>query len=177
MSDTENTGKPAEENTGRTAEENGEQPGEQQTPTVEDLQAQIEKITAESRKWESRSKENYEKAQKYDEAERARMSAEERLNADLEEASTRAAEAEERAQTAEAELARYKVAVEFSLSDEDATALEGITDEKQLRALAERLSERSTGPRPHRSQGRRHGSASGPASTGDLFAQTLDGLF
>ena len=142
------------------------------TPTVEELQAKLDDLTKHSRKWEDRAKENKAAKDELERQARERMTEDERRSADFESLQTRAAEAETRAATAEAALERYKVAVEFSLSAEDAAALESVTDPDALRALAERLSGRSSAPKPHPSQGQRAG-ATPPTSHGDIFAELV----
>ena len=56
-----------------------------ETPTLEDLQAKVEELTKESRKWESRAKENGSKAREFDEQRKAAMTDAERAVAEAEE--------------------------------------------------------------------------------------------
>lgn len=151
--------------------------GEETTPTIEELQAALDKATKESRKWEDRSKANKTAAERLAELERASMSDAEKATADRTALETSLTEAETRATTAEAALARLQIAIEFGLDKEDTEALEGVTDEAALRTLAARLSGRSEprSPRPHPTQGRR---GTKPAGTpAQAFADALDGLF
>ena len=69
-----------------------EKPAE--TPTLEQLQARLEEITKESRKWESRAKENGTKAREYDEQRKAAMTEAERAVAEAEAKGRTAATAE-----------------------------------------------------------------------------------
>lgn len=148
-----------------------------ETPTVEALQAELEEWKGHARKWEDRAKENKDAKDELDRAARERMTEDERRNADLQAATTERDEALARAEKAEADLTRYKIAVEYGLTDEDTTVLSSVSDEAALRTLAERLSARSSGPRPNPAQGTRHGKATGPATTSDLFADAVEGLF
>jgi lysyl-tRNA synthetase class I len=154
---------------GQSAEETSE------TPTIESLQAKIEEITAQSRKWEGRAKENFEAKTELDKIRRENMTEAEKVQADLADANSRVEQAEARAQEAEAALARYKVATEFGLTAEDAEALSAITDEATLRSLAERLAGRSSGPRPNPAQGKR--GATAPGTPAEAFADALSDLF
>lgn len=150
---------------------------ETETPTVEDLQAQLEAAKKESRKWEDRSKANKSAADELAELRRSSMTDAEKATADRADLETRIADAEDRATKAEAALARLTVAIEFGLDKEDTEALEGVADEAALRTLAARLSGRSETrpPRPNPSQGRR---GDRPAATpAQAFADALDGLF
>lgn len=177
MSDTANAGKPAEAQEPQgTEQQNGSE--QQQTPTVEELLAQVEDLKKHSRKWEERAKENFEAKKELDKIRESQMTEDEKRQKVVEDAERRASEAEERATAAEAALARYKIAVEFGLSQEDSEALEKVqADEETLRALAERIASRSTsGPRPNPAQGKRGGSTA-PATTADKFAAAIEGLF
>lgn len=148
-----------------------------ETPTIETLQAEVEKIKAESRKWEARAKENKKAKDALDEKAREGMTEVERVQADLSQAQTTATEAVERAERAEAALTRLTIAVEFNLDAEDVKALEGVSDETALRTLAERLSGRSgtTPPRPRPSQGA--GGGKPKQTTAEVFADAIEGLF
>jgi hypothetical protein len=112
------------------------------------------------------------KAAKLDKIEKANQSEAERL---AEEVSTAKAEAE----SARAELLRYRVATEHGITDADDISLflTG-TDEETLTKQAQRLAARSEeagkprSPRPDKNQGRPSG---GSASTADQFAAALGG--
>ncbi len=93
---------------------------------------------AEARKWESRAKENSKAADRLTEIEESQKS-------EADKAAERLAAAEERASTAEARAARRDVAIEFSLTSEDAALLDTISDGDAMRALAERLSAANAG--------------------------------
>jgi len=162
---------------GQEAPATGAQSANEQ-PSAEDLAKKVEELTAASRKWEERAKENYAARQERDELKKAAMSAEERTAAETAEIVKRAEKAEQRASAAEAALVRYKIATEFALSKEDAEALEKIqADEATLRALAERFAAQA-GPRPRpRSQGAGDGKEATGSSTAQQFANTLEGLF
>lgn len=171
MSDTANTGQNGEQ---------GVEPGaeniETETPTVESLSKALETLTAESRKWEGRAKENFEARKELDALKVSKMTDTEKAEAAFSEVEKRATDAEDRASKAEAELARYKVAVEFELDKEDTEALAAVSDEATLRALAERLAGRSnSGPKPNPSQGR--STATAPTTAAQAFADSLEGLF
>lgn len=151
--------------------------GTEGTPTIEDLLAEVETLKGHSRKWEDRAKANLEAKNELDALKREKMTDAEKAQADRESLDARISEAEDRAVTAEAALARYKVATEFGLSAEDAEALSSITDETALRALAERLAGRSsTGSvRPNPAQGKRGKVA--PATPAEAFADAMSDLF
>lgn len=80
---------------------------------------------AEARKWEARAKENKAVADSG--------------KTEAEKVAERLAEVEKRATEAEARASRRDVAIEFRLTKEDAGLLDAISDEKAMRALAERL--------------------------------------
>jgi hypothetical protein len=82
----------APETTEAPAQEQQSNESTTETPSLETLQAKIEELTKESRKWESRAKENGSKAREFDEQRKAAMTEAERA----------AAEAEERGRTAAA---------------------------------------------------------------------------
>lgn len=170
MSDTAN----AENGEQSATDENAEQ--QEATPTIEDLQAKVEELTGHSRKWEDRAKENFDARKELDALKVAQMTDDEKAQASFAEVEKRATTAEERATTAEAELARYKIAVEFELDKEDAEALAAVTDEATLRALAERLAGRSSsGPKPNPSQGNSRTTAT--STPRQAFAEALEELF
>lgn len=150
--------------------------GEQttETPTVEDLLAKVEELTGHSRKWEDRAKANKEAADELAALKRERMTDDEKAQAAVAEIEQRAKDAEDRAEKAEAALARMTVATEFGLTKEDADALAAVSDPEALRLLAERLASRSTGPRPNPAQGNREGA---PQTPKDAAIDALGSLF
>ena len=173
MSDTTTAETPAEPQ----GSESGEQqptPGTEsnETPTVEDLLAKVEEITGHSRKWEERAKANKEKAEQAE----ALATEIETLSTKVTEAETARDEAVQRAEAAEATVARLTVAMEFGLTADDAKALASVTDETALRALAERLAAATPrGPRPIPEQGRRSEKPA-PTSAKDAFAEVFERL-
>lgn len=170
MSDTTSTETPNEEPQG-TEEENGEK-----QPTVEELAAKIEELTAHSRKWEGRAKENKAAADELAALKRQSMTDDEKAAEASRETEQRVQDAEKRAVAAEAELARYKVATEFGLDSEDVEALAAVTDEAALRVLAERLKGRSPAPpQPNPAQGNRQ-SVKGASTPEDAFAAALESI-
>lgn len=181
MSDNESTQQQQHQEPQGTEEQQQQQQdsgsGNEETPSTEDLLAELEEWKGHARKWEDRAKENKDAKDELDRAARERMSDDERVKADLQDLTAERDEATSRAEKAEAALNRYKIAVEYGLTDEDATALESVSDEQALRTLAERLSTRSTGPRPNPHQGTRHTKATGPATSSDLFVEAVEGLF
>lgn len=170
MTDTATTGTEGEP-------QGSEGTGEQNTPTIEDLQAEIESLKGHSRKWEDRAKANKEAADKLTEIEREKMTDAQRAEAERSEIEQRATSAEERATNAEAALARLQIVHEFELTQDDTSALEGITDPDTLRKIAERLAGRSTTqpPKPNPAQGTRTGA--GATTNGERFAAVMEGLF
>lgn len=60
------------------------EPAAEAPPTVEELQAKVEEITKESRKWESRAKENGAKAKEFEKQQQAAMTDAERAVAEAE---------------------------------------------------------------------------------------------
>lgn len=110
---------------------------EEQPRTAEEqlaeLAAKVEALTANSRKWEARAKENKSAAEKLAELEAANATPDQKLTL-----------AEKRAAEAERELARYKVAAETGLP---ADLLVG-DDEDAMRAYAERLAEFTKAAKP-----------------------------
>lgn len=87
---------------------------------------------AEAKKWESRAKENKTAAERLAEIEEANKS-------EAQKAADRLAAAEAKAAEAERRAARFEIASEFQLSTEDAKALEHVSSEDGMRAVAERL--------------------------------------
>ena len=143
-------------------------------PTIEDLQKALEERTEHARKWEARAKANKDKADRLDSLEAEKMTDAEKATAALTAAQTEAQTATERAEKAEAALARYEIATEFGLDADDVKALSSISDPDALRSLAERLASRSTGPQPNPAQGRNRGSAA--QTTEQAFADALADL-
>lgn len=144
------------------------EPPAQETPTetdTKDWAAEAARLTAESRKWEARAKENKAAADRLAQLEEESKTAEQK-------AAERLAAAEKAAAEAEAKVLRRDIALEHKLTTEDAALLDTITDEDTLRALAARLafSDEPPGPRqprPDHNQGVTNGAA---ATLGDQFA-------
>lgn len=128
---------------------------------------------AEARKWEQRAKENKGAAEELAQIKDAQKSEAER-------AADALAQAQADAESARAELLRYRVAAEHGITDADDIALflTG-TDEDTLTRQATRLAERTVAeprprsPRPDPNQGR---SGPGTASTADQFAGAVGDL-
>jgi hypothetical protein len=121
---------------------------------------------AEARKWEQRAKANNEAAAKLAQIEEANKT-------EAQKAADRLAAAEKEAAEAKATVLRRDIALEFSLTKDDAALLDKITDEDAMRALAARLkpSDEPAGaraPKPDPNQGR--SGSGGPKSTADSFA-------
>lgn len=151
--------------------------GEQtETPTLEDLLAQVEDLKKNSRKWEDRAKTNKDAADRLAALEREKMTDAEKAEADRSDLEQRAASAEKERDEAVAALARYKVATEFGLDPEDAEALASVSDEDALRRLAERLAGRQTGPKPTPAQGR-GSKKTAPSTPAEAFAEAMSDLF
>lgn len=147
----------------------GEPVADEEPISYEALSEQFEALKKDSRKWEARAKENKSAADELAELKRESMSADQKAQADLTEALERATKAEEA-------LKRLQIAAEFGLSAEDAEALASVKDEDALRTLAERLADRSTGPKPNPAQGKRPGNV-GATTNAERFAEVLDNLF
>jgi hypothetical protein len=145
------------------------------TPTTDELLAKIEELKGHSRKWEDRAKENKEAADKLAELERAQMTEAQKAEADRQAATEALTAATKRAEDAEAELVRYKLAIELELSAEDAEALAKVQgDEATLRALAERLAgKKAPTAKPTGSQGR---TTTGTPTAKDAFVAAMEGL-
>lgn len=149
MSDTAST------DTGKTdaphgAEENGQTT---ETPSVEDLLAQVEEWKGHARKHEQRAKDNKDAADALEALKREKMTDAERAQVEAQERDSRLTEAEARAEKAEAALARFQIAAEFGLDKEDTEALAAVSDPEAVKALAARLAGRSA-QRPTPGQGR-----------------------
>lgn len=108
---------------------------------------------AEAKKWEARAKENFPKAQKYDELKDAEKT-------ELERATARAEAAENETATLRTELLRREVAEAKGIPLRLAGRLTGTTRE-ELEAdadqLAELIGDQKTPPRPDTAQGRTRG--------------------
>lgn len=98
---------------------------------------------------------------------------------EAEKAAERLAAAEREAAEAKAAILRRDIALEHSLSKDDAALLDNVTDEDAMRSLAARLAalqvedKNPRPPRPDPNQGR---TGAAPTSTGDLFAATVSDL-
>jgi hypothetical protein len=158
--------------------------GEGSDPRIAALEAQVEAIKAEARKWEERSKSNF---KELNALKRASMTDEERAAAEKDDRGAEAREALERAEAAEAKLLRREIVLDLKLSKEDAAILDGIVgDETALRAVAARLAAAASAsktkeeePKPEKkgggfvpAQGSTSG-ASGKRDLGDMFADAL----
>lgn len=113
--------------------ENTPQGGEGQPQGEPDYKAMYEKAVAESRKWESRSKANYEKAQKWDEAEEKSRTVEEQ-NAALKAENKALKDAQ-----AHAEIVK-QVAASTGVPESIVSTLNGL-DEETLTAQAKAIAE------------------------------------
>lgn len=116
--------------------EGGTAPAPEPTAPTEPARAETD-WKAEARKWESRAKENKQAAERLAELEEANKSEAER-------AAERLAKAEQTAAEAEARALRRDIALEHSLSKDDAALLDAVTDEDAMRRLAERLARQAT---------------------------------
>jgi hypothetical protein len=118
--------------------------------TEPDHKAEAEKLRAELQKFrrlEDQLKAMRPKAQKFDEMQQAVMTAEERAQAAVEAATSRASEAETRATTAERELAILRAGIENKLEKDDLVFLLGVPVDKIEEAaknLAKRLGKADT---------------------------------
>lgn len=150
------------------------------TPTIEALQAKLEEVTKEARKWEARSKENHQAKTELEKQQKAAMTDAERA----------VAEAETRGRTAATvdfgkRLATAEIRAAALDSGRDLTGVfdyldltrflddDGEPDEKAIKAFVDGLPVRDDGkpraPRPDANQGR--SGAGGPKSTADSFAE------
>lgn len=137
------------------------------TNTQETAQENETDWKAEAKKWETRSKENF------NEVNRLKP-----LETKVSELETELAETKKVAATVDTErvnATRWRVAAEYGVSKEDVELFMTATDEETLVKQAERLSTSAkTGPKPDPSQGKRK---EAPTSKGDSFAGVLEGLF
>lgn len=119
---------------------------------------------AEARKWEARAKDN-----------NAASTELTKTTQTLETVSKELAEQKKATETAQAALARYKVANQYGISDELTelflTGSDAETLEKQAKALSERSAKT---PKPDRAQGNRNGS--GAITNAERFADTMSAL-
>jgi predicted Zn-dependent protease len=143
---------------------------EQTTPTGEQAEQKTPEVDwrAKAREWEKRAKANSEAAKRLAEIEEANKSAEQKAA----EAHT---QAQKRAEAAEGELARYRVALAKGLPADLAGRLRGDTEE-DLAADADALlaligERRPAGPKPDPSQGARPPAASGSVESGRALYQ------
>ena len=125
---------------------------------------------AEARKWEQRAKENKGAADELAQIRDAQKS-------DAERAAEALATAQAEAESARAELLRYRVAAQHGITDaDDITLFLTGTDEDTLTKQATRLAERAVtesrprSPRPDPNQGRQ---GDGISSTADQFAAAI----
>lgn len=93
----------------------------------------VREALEQSRKWETRAKENYAARQELDGIKQERLTAEEKLTA-------RAAAAEAERDAIRTEMARYKVAAKHQLSEDDFDLL-GTGTEEEIEARAKRIAE------------------------------------
>lgn len=148
-------------------------------PTVEELQAALAEWKGHARKHEDQAKANKTAAEELAALKRAQMSDADKAAADAAATSEAVTEAEARAEKAEAALLRATIAVDLSLSKEDAAVLAGITgDEAALRAVAARLAGSKapaapTGVVP--TQGK--SASTGAASPAQAFEDAMSELF
>lgn len=123
-----------------------------------------------SRKWETRAKENADKAAEYDKFVESQKTEQQKL------ADAKAA-AEKLAADTAAELARERAARRFGLNDDDLAALEGIPADK-VDAVAERIAARNT-PIPKAPPATGQGSTGAPITGGkdQLTQADVDRMF
>lgn len=171
MTDTTATPEPA-----GSADANGEQQqgstGSADTGAV-DHAAEAEKWKALARKHEQEAKANREKAAKFDEVERSRMT-------DDEKRAAREKELETEASTAKAELAKVRAAIEAGLDVKFADRLKGSTPEELLadaKSLIEVVgSKTDSAPPPAKFDGGPQGDAppAAPKDGNDWLRQTVE---
>lgn len=146
----------------------GDTPNETNDPTIEDLQAQITKLTEEvdtwkghSRTWENRAKENSEAATQVADLQAALEEKTSELTAKVTEFDDLTSSTSD----LKSKLDRAKVALKFGLNSEDAELLTG--DTESMEKLAARISG-PRAPKPDSHQGR--GDDPAPISPRDQFA-------
>lgn len=108
--------------------------------------AKVREALENSRKWEQRAKDNFEKAQQFDALKESEKTPDQKYTEAIK-------AAEDRAIKAESTALRYRIANEYKLSQEDAMALEHVASEEGMKTVAERLrasaeSGRRTPPKP-----------------------------
>lgn len=106
-----------------------------ETGTEVDWKAEAEKFKALSKSWEARSRGNSEKAKRFDELEESQKTEQQKLT-------DKAAAAEAKAATTEAELARVKAAVKHGLTEDDLELLGTHGTAEEIDARAEKLAAR-----------------------------------
>lgn len=115
--------------------------------------AKVREALDNSRKWESRAKDNFEKAKQYDALEEAKKSEQQKLE-------ERAAAAEKTAQDSAREAARLRVALDKGLTPSQAKRLVGDTEEDLAKDADEMLADLQPGrPKGDVGQGARQGGA------------------
>lgn len=115
--------------------------------------AKVREALDNSRKWEGRAKENFEKAKKFDEVEEARKTEQQKLE-------ERAAAAEESAKRAQADAARLAIALSKGLTPSQAKRLVGSTEEELAADADEMIADLGAGrPRGDVGQGARQTAA------------------
>lgn len=146
-----------------------------ETPSVEELQRQLDEWKGHARKHEANAKANKSAAEELDRIKAANMTEAEKTAKALR-------DAEARATKAEAEAARLRVATKHGLTEADAELLTTVSDEDAMNKLAERLAAAATTPaptpavQPNPGQGNRT-SSNGATTPAELFAAQLDELF
>lgn len=123
----------------------------QATPSWDELfkdqdPVKVKEALENSRKWEQRAKENFEKAQQFDALQESAKTEDQKV-------AERIKAAEDRAAQAESMALRFRIANEYKLSQEDAMALEHVASEEGMKTVADRLraaaeSGRRTPPKP-----------------------------
>lgn len=104
------------------AEQVGAPPADPPAGEEIDYKAKYEETLRHSRTWETRAKENSDKAKKFDEAETAKLS-------EIEREKKRAEEAEQKSAVQAAELLQLRVANENGITKEERALLTGATEE------------------------------------------------
>lgn len=110
-------------------------------PTIESLQAEVEKWKNFSRSNEKRAKENLSAAQELEALKEAEKT-------ELEKLAERAERAEAELSTTRLEAVKNRIAVKHGLTDEDVTLFLTATDEEQIEAQAQALASRIKASKP-----------------------------